>query len=313
VITVYPESGTPLWIDLLDPTPEEIAGACSTYGLDIPPRAALEEIEFSSRLQYEDGTFTISVPVTPHDRNGTGAQPTSPLGFVLTQEMLVTVRFAHLHTYESILQRVHRRERTPADIFLVIIEALVDYSADRLEELRAEAQTVSQRIFHKEMQERQQHNVTAVNRMLRNTLVEIGDMSERLSHIRDTLLVLQRAIPFLVEHGEGWIEPPVRARLKMAARDVRSLNEYEVHLTDKHQFLLDAALGFISTEQNDLFKVLTIASVVGIPPVLMAGIWGMNFRYMPELAWAYGYPLAWGAILLAGLLPLAWFKWRGWW
>jgi len=315
VITVYPESGKPLWIDLRDPTPEEIARACSDYGLNIPPRTALEEIEFSSRHQYEDGTFTLSVPVTPHDRNsnGEGDEVTTPLGFVLTKDLLVTIRFAHLHTFESIRQRVHRRERTPSDIFLVILEALIDYGADRLEELRAEALAVSQRIFHKEMQERQQHNVAAVNRMLRNTLVEIGDMGERLSHIRDTLLVLQRAIPFVVEHGESWIEAQVKARLKMAAKDVRSLNEYEVHLTDKLQFLLDAALGFISTEQNDLFKVMTIWSVAGIFPVLVAGIWGMNFQHMPELASPYGYPAALATILVAGLLPLMWFKWRGWW
>lgn len=311
MITVYPENGKPVWVDLRDPTPEEIAQACTDYGLDIPPRTELEEIEFSSRLQYEDGVFTISVPVTP--ANGNGEQHTSPLGFVLTQDLLVTVRFAHLHTFESIRQRVRRRERAPADILLVILEALIDYGADRLEELRAEAMGVSQRIFHKEMEDKQKHNVAAISRMLRRTLVEIGDMGERLSHIRDTLLVLQRAIPFLTEHGGDWIGLPVKARLKMALRDVRSLNEYEVHLTDKIQFLLDAALGFISTEQNDLFKVLTIASVVGIPPVLVAGIYGMNFHNMPELDWAYGYPLGLGLILVSGLLPLLWFKWRGWW
>ena len=94
--------------------------------------------------------------------------------------------------------------------------------------------------------------------MLRDTLVEIGDMGERLSHIRDTLLVLQRAVPFVTEHGDGWLEAAVKARLKMAGSDVQSLNDYEVHLTDKIQFLLDADLGFINTEQNDLFKVMTI-------------------------------------------------------
>lgn len=311
MITVYPESGKPVWVDLRDPTPEEIAQACTDYGLDIPPRAALEEIEFSSRLQYEDGVFTLSVPVTP--ASASNDQSTSPLGFVLTQDLLVTVRFAHLHTFESIRQRVRRRERAPADILLVILEALIDYGADRLEELRAEAMGVSQRIFHKGMEDAQRRNVAAVSRMLRRTLVEIGDMGERISHIRDTLLVLQRAVPFLTEHGGDWIGQPVKARLKMALRDVRSLNEYEVHLTDKLQFLLDAALGFISTEQNDLFKVLTIASVVGIPPVLIAGIYGMNFHHMPELSLPYGYPLGLGLIVISGLLPLLWFKWRRWW
>ena len=307
------ESGGELvWVDLFNPTNEEIAKACTEYQLDIPPREQLEEIEFSSRLQYEEGVFTISVPVTPHNKNG-GDDVTSPLGFVLTKDMLVTLRFAQLHTFEAITQRVKRRPRSAPDIFMVIMEALVDYNADRLEELRAEALKISQRIFHKELQDWQRNKVAKVNRMLRETLVEIGDMGERLSHIRDTLLVLQRAVPFVSEHGSEWLEGLVKARLKTAVADVQSLNDYEVHLTDKLQFLLDADLGFIATEQNDLFKVLTIASVVGIPPVLVAGIYGMNFHYMPELSWPDGYPFGLALIVLSGVLPLLWFKWKGWW
>jgi len=312
VLTEHQSGGKTVWVDLYNPTNEEIGRACTDYKLNIPPREQLEEIEFSSRLQYEDEIFTLSVPVTPHNRNG-GEDVTSPLGFVLTRDLLVTVRFAQLHTFEAVTARVERRPRSAPDVFLVIIEALIDYSADRLEELRAEALKISQRIFHKEMQDRQRNTVARVNRMLRDTLVEIGDMGERLSHIRDTLLVLQRAVPYVAEHGESWLENVVKARLKMAAADVQSLNEYEVHLTDKIQFLLDADLGFISTEQNDLFKVLTIASVVGIPPVLIAGIYGMNFKNMPELGWHYGYFYGLDLIVISGLLPLLWFKWRGWW
>ncbi|HVV28368.1 MAG TPA: magnesium transporter CorA family protein [Rhizomicrobium sp.] len=311
MLTVHESGGRTVWVDLYNPTNAEIAQACADYELEIPPREQLEEIEFSSRLQYEDGVFTISVPVTPHHKNGDDA--TSPLGFVMTGDILVTIHFAQLHTFEAITARVKRRTRTAPDIFMVIVEALIDYNADRLEELRAEAQTISRRIFHKDLQEGPARNVSRMARMLRDTLVEIGDMGERLSHIRDTLLVLQRAVPFVTEHGNGWIEDPVKARLKMAGSDVQSLNEYELHLTDKLQFLLDAALGFISTEQNDLFKVLTIASVVGIPPVLVAGIYGMNFHFMPELAWTLGYPFGLALIVLSALLPLWWFKVRGWW
>jgi magnesium transporter len=163
------------------------------------------------------------------------------------------------------------------------------------------------------MRTRQQNSVKRMNRMLRDTLVEIGDMGERLSHIRDTLLVMQRAVPFLAEHGDNWLDGPVKARLKMAGSDVQSLNDYEVHLTDKLQFLLDAALGFINTEQNDLFKVLTIASVVGIPPTFIASMYGMNFHDMPELTWAWGYE--WGLFLIAlsTIIPIVWFKIKGWW
>ncbi len=312
MLTEYQSGGKTVWVDLYNPTNQEIGKACTDYRIDIPPREQLEEIEFSSRLQYEDKTLTVSVPVTPHNKNG-GQDVTSPLGFVLTKDLLVTVRFAQLHTFEAITTRVKRRPRSAPDIFLVILEALIDFNADQLEGLRAEALKISQRIFHKNMLDQKGNQVAQVNRMLRETLVEIGDMGEHLSHIRDTLLVLQRAIPYVAEHGEAWMDAPIKARLKMAGADIQSLNEYEVHLTDKIQFLLDADLGFISTEQNDIFKVLTIASVVGIPPVLVAGIYGMNFHVMPELAWPYGYAYGLALIVVSALLPLWWFKRKGWW
>ena len=312
MLTEHQSGGRTVWVDLYNPTNTEIAQACTVYGIDIPPREQLEEIEFSSRLQYEDETLTVSVPVTPHNRNG-GDDLTSPLGFVLTKDLLVTVRFSELHTFEAITARVKRRERSAPDIFLVIVEAMIDYAADRLEELKAEAMKISHRIFHKHMHERQRNEGARIIRMLREILVELGDMGERLSYIRDTLLVLQRAIPYVAEHGDTWIDAPIKARLKMAAADVLSLNEYEIHLVDKLQFLLDADLGFISTEQNDLFKVMTIWSVAGIPPVLVAGIYGMNFHFMPELSWLYGYPYGLALIAISAAVPLLWFKWRGWW
>jgi len=311
VRTEHKSGGKTVWVDLCEPTEDERQKACDDFGLDIPPREELEEIEFSSRLQFEDGVFTISVPVTPHMTEG--GDVTSPLGFMLTKDLLVTIRFAHLHTFPGIIKRVERRPRAAPDIFLVILEAVVDYGADRLEELRAEALAVSNRIFHKELPKKRQRNVKKTDRMLRDTLVDIGDMGERLSHIRDTLLVLQRVAPFVAEHGNSWLEETVKARLKMVGSDVLSLNDYEVHLTDKIQFLLDAALGFINTEQNNLFKVLTIASVVGIPPTFIASMYGMNFHDMPELSWAWGYEWGLFLILLSTILPIAWFKWKGWW
>ena len=128
----------------------------------------------------------------------------------------------------------------------------------------------------------------------------------------DTLLVLQRAMPFVIEHGDGWMETLVKARLKMAAADVQSLNDYEIHLTDKLQFLLDATLGFISIAQNDVMKVMTIASVAGIPPVLVAGIYGMNFKNMPELEWRWGYFALWGVMVGIAVVMLIVFKRKKW-
>ena len=104
----------------------------------------------------------------------------------------------------------------------------------------------------------------------------------------------------------------MREHLRTPQNDLLSLNEYETHLSDKVQFLLDAVLGFINTKQNDIFQVLTVISVVGIPPTLVASIYGMNFRNMPELSWAWGYQYGLALILLSAVVPILWFKWRRW-
>ncbi len=143
-------------------------------------------------------------------------------------------------------------------------------------------------------------------------LTDIGINSNRLAQARDSLLGVGRLAAFVSEIAHEWVPEPFSVRLHAISKDVASLTDYETHLSDKVQFLLDATLGYISIEQNDLFKVLTIVSVVGVPPTLLAGIWGMNFKNMPELNWAWGYPLAWLAIILSAILPLMWFKRRGW-
>ena len=100
--------------------------------------------------------------------------------------------------------------------------------------------------------------------------------------------------------------------MKAVRSDIASLTEYESRISGNVQFVLDATLGFINIEQNDIVKTLTVASVVGIPPVLVAGIYGMNFRVMPELSWSLGYPMALVFIVVSAIIPLVWFKKRGW-
>jgi magnesium transporter len=140
----------------------------------------------------------------------------------------------------------------------------------------------------------------------------VGSVAERASRIRDSLLGLGRIAAFVMESRIEGAPSVSAARIKAIRADVASLTDYEAHLAGKVQFLLDATLGFINIEQNEIVKTLTIASVVGIPPVLVAGIYGMNFRVMPELGWSFGYPMAIGLIVVSTLIPLAWFKRRGW-
>jgi len=147
---------------------------------------------------------------------------------------------------------------------------------------------------------------------LRRALAEIGVLADRSSKVRDVLLGMGRLATFTLDMCGDTVPADFRSQLHAVSKDVGSLSDYETHLSDKTQFLLDAVLGFITIEQNDIFKVLTIASVVGVPPTLLAGIWGMNFKYMPELGWSWGYPLAVFVIVMSGVIPLFWFWRKGW-
>jgi magnesium transporter len=222
------------------------------------------------------------------------------------------VRFAPLSTFDKVSEQVRQDKdlQSATAIFAALLEAIVDRGADVLERLGADLDKVSRSVFRGDPS-RPKHFVRS-NNTLRRALTTVGMTGDRLALARDALLGVGRVAPFVLSLRKDWITPEMQARLEAVHKDVLSLNDYESQLSNKVQFLLDAILGFISIQQNDLFKVLTIVSVVGIPPTLVAGIYGMNFKFMPELNWVGGYPFGLAMIALSALIPLAWFKWRGW-
>jgi len=308
---VYKEAGVPVWVDLHNPTDDEIAQAGADCDLRIPTREELDEIETSSRLKVDGDMLTLSLPITPYHPD---QEPLStPIGFVLTPKILATIRYDELHTFHKVGTQISSDKNVynSAQIFALLVESLVEYGADKLEHLQGDTRDISNTIFHRGHVGRR--DVSKKSAMLHGILIRLGDMGERLSELRETLLTLQRAVAFVMDRGQKWIGDDVVARLKTASGDILSLNDFETHLTDKVQFLLDATLGFINNQQNDMFRVLTIASIIGIPPVFVAGVYGMNFQNQPEFHWAWGYQWGWLVIIVSTLIPIAWFKWRGWW
>jgi magnesium transporter len=299
-----------IWIDLLNPTADEKIFVESRTHIEVPSAEALSEIEASSRLQVRRGLIYLSTPILV--RSDTPEAFLSPVGFILTPTVLVTVRFAKLTTFDQVAEQIRNDPSLGSNVgvFTALLEAVVDRGADVLEGLRGELDRISRKVFHGNPIHLR-HAVRSTN-TLRTTLSAVGGIGERVSQARDVMLGVGRIASFAHDIGEEWITPEFKVRLKAVLKDVASLNEYEAHLSGKVQFLLDAVLGYITIEQNDLFKVLTIASVVGIPPTLIAGIYGMNFKFMPELDWTWGYPLGLAAILVSAIIPLIWFKWRGW-
>jgi magnesium transporter len=298
------------WLDLLDPTEDERASVERNYRFKLPSREELSEVESSSRIFEENGALFLSIPFISHGRGVD--EPLSPIGFVLSNDMLVTIRYTQLRSFDTVAAKFSECDARPAsvDVFAALVEEMVDFNADWLEDVAAELNAVSRAVFVKSRKSRR--HLTRSNDALQRTLIEVGNAGERLSRIRGSLLGLQRIVPFVAKPERDWIPNKTRTRLNSVQTDLLSLTDYETHLSDKVQFLLDAVLGFISTKQNDIFTVLTIVSVIGFPPTLVASIYGMNFKNMPELQWAWGYQFGLALIVLSTVLPILWFKWRGW-
>jgi magnesium transporter len=299
-----------VWVDLLNPTQAEIEMIEGHTGLRVPKMEDLQEIERSSQLAVDDGVLRLSAPIMA--KADTDHPDLSYVGMILTPKLLITVRFEALKMFEAVAERAcpDGRDTSSMAVFTALLEAFVDRQADLLERARAHLDTVSHAAFRNPaLSPRRQKRS---NEALRVRLRTLGRIGERTSMIRDSLLSMGRIAPFVQETAKHWIEPEFQRRLTAVVQDIESLNLFEEHLSNKVQFLLDAILGFISIEQNDVFKVLTIASVVGIPPTLVASMYGMNFHNMPELSWTFGYQWGLGLIVVTTLIPLAWFKWRGW-
>ena len=298
------------WIDLLTPTADEIARVAADYGIAVPSRDSLQEIETSSRLKAVGQVLYVSMPLAIQDESA-GFAPV-PLGFVLSAQLLVTVRYSDVLAFSQVEARVGQKQDLGSTrAFCALIEAMVDFSADKLEKLSGDLAMVSARVFgrHSSSQEHDKR----VAQGLRDCLKAIGIAGDQLSRSRESVLGLQRIIGFVVKTATDWITPEEKTRLGTAQQDLVSLVDFQAHLSGKSQFLLDAILGFINTEQNEIFKVLTIVSVVGIPPTLIASMYGMNFHDMPELSWRWVYPYALALMALSIFLPILWFKRRGWW
>ncbi|MCK1340921.1 magnesium transporter CorA family protein [Bradyrhizobium sp. 38] len=299
-----------IWADLLDATAEEKQFVERLLKIRIPSAESLSEIEASSRLIFEHGTLYLSAPAVR--LNEDNEAEITPVGFVIGPHVLVTVRFAPLPIFDDIGKRIGSDDSLENGmcVFTSLIEAMVDRGADILEHLGAKVDRLSRGVFTGGLV-RSKRPVRSSRRM-REALENIGELADRLAKARDVLLGVGRIASFAGDVGSEWITAASKKRLEAVSKDVVSLGDYETRLSDKIQLLLDAVLGFINIQQNELFKILTIVSVVGVPPTILVGIWGMNFKHMPELDWTFGYPLAWLAIIASGVLPLIWFRRRGW-
>ncbi len=299
------------WVDLLDPTQDEISRVAHRFGLEVPSRESLAEIEASSRTRQDGDRLVMSAPLI---RQQDGHPVMAPTGFVLMPDALVTIRFADYAAFDAVHEGLGREKRqvTAGEIMTLLLEDVVDRAADRLERAAEALAEASHEIFSEPEKAHKRHKVGRETRRLQALMIHIGRTNEELVKVRHSFLSIGRIAGFILDRCTPRIEDSLRDRLKSVQHDIQSLDEFENSLVSRVSLLLDAAIGFISIEQNDVVRLLTVVSVAGVPPVLIAGIYGMNFKLMPELDWHWGYPFALALMVVSTLLPVWWFKWRDW-
>ncbi len=296
-----------LWIDLISPTVEERNVVNQALGMEMPTRADMEEIEVSSRLYHEDGGYFMTALILGN--SDTDHPVADVVTFVLVREKLLTIRYFDpqpFKTYSARCERTVVPAQRGDEILLGLLDVIIDRMADVLERAGTEVETISREIFDTQVKQ------TAGGRDFQGILRRLGRKHDLTGKMRESLLTIGRMLSFLSPAMEGKPNKDVRSHTKTLTRDVQSLQDHTSYLVSKLGYLQDGTLGLINNEQNNIIKIMSVAAMVFLPPTLLASIWGMNFRYMPDLNWILGYPLALLLMAVSAVLPYLWFKRRGW-
>jgi magnesium transporter len=296
-----------VWIDLETPAVGEDKVVERLLGIAVPTREEMQEIEVSSRLYVENGARYMTA--TLMCQSDTVSPRTTPITFILAGHRLVTVRYDEPRPFMIVghkLGRMCPQNVTGEIVLMDLLDAVIDRSADILERVGLEIDQVSHDIF-------EPTGAADRSRSYTDILKIIGSKGDLTSKVRESLVSIGRLVLFLANEADNlkWAKD-MRAQLKVMQRDVGSLSDHATYLSNKIQFLLDAMLGMVSLEQNNVIKIFSVAAVVFMPPTLIASIYGMNFKHMPELNWEFGYPIAFLVMLIAAVLPYFFFKWKKW-
>ncbi|MCW5697569.1 MAG: magnesium transporter CorA family protein [Bauldia sp.] len=299
------------WIDIKDPTHEEDRAAERFLGVPVPTAEEASEIEFSSRFYVDGGAVGMTATILSGvDLNEPAL---TPFTFVLHGDKLATVRYADFVAFRQFMARSSHPESgcdDPIGIVFAITEAIIDRLADVVEKTGAEIDKLNGEIFRRVTPGGRRRE-----RRLEAILTQIGNQNDIVSKARESIASLERMIQFITAGRPGplaRIDKDEEPRLKLMQRDIRSLSDQTSYLSNKTTFLLDATLGLISVQQNEVIRILTVAATILLPPTLIGTIYGMNFTFMPELDWPWGYPLALGLMAVAALIPFVYLKRRGW-
>ncbi|WP_194720723.1 magnesium/cobalt transporter CorA [Noviherbaspirillum malthae] len=296
------EKAAPVWVDLTDPNDEERAWVKSIYGVTLPGEDEVKDIEASARYyEAENGDLHLRTDFLLEEDDGPSRVVT--VAFILARNMLFSVHNDDLPVFRLVRMRARSRPGSIGDYKDVLLDLYAtdaEYSADALEGIYQSLEEVSRRVLQKQL----------TDQNAADALSSIAQEEDLNGRIRRNMMDTRRAVSFLMRGRLLNTEQFEEAR--QILRDIESLDGHTAFLFDKINFLMDATVGFININQNKIIKIFSVASVAFLPPTLIASIYGMNFRVLPELNWSMGYPFALTLMLGSAIAPFWYFRRRGW-
>ena len=296
-----------VWVDLLEPTSSEERAVERLLAIDVPSREEMREIETSNRLYEENGTLYMTATVVT--KIDTDRPESAAVTFILSHNRLITNRYVDPLPFRRFIAYAERHPAaatTAPGLLAGLLESIIERTADVLERVGAGIDDLSASVFSPESKTPSQ------GRNLRGVMERIGRDGDLTSKARESLVTLARQLTFIQQSTAVQMPNELRARYRSMSRDVLALADHASFVANKSSFMLQATLGLINIEQNNIIKIFSVAAAVFLPPTLIASIYGMNFHVMPELDWPFGYPLALGLILVSAVLPYLYFRRRGW-
>jgi magnesium transporter len=295
---------TAVWIDLLEPTIGEEKAVEVHFGIDVPTREEMKEIEASNRLYEENGSLYMTATVAA--KLDTDHPVSTAVTFILTGGRLVTNRYLDTKPFKQFATYAQTHPaacQTGVAILAGIVEAIVERIADILERVGGDLDGISGNIFAR----------NGSSRNLRSMIERIGFSGDLNSKARESLLSLGRLLMFVQQANVADMTNEQRQRFRSISRDVVSLSDHASFLGTKISFLLEATLGLISVEQNNIIKIFSVAAVLFLPPTLIASIYGMNFALLPQLPGEYSnFFFSIGLMIASMGVTYALFKRKGW-
>ncbi|WP_428642389.1 magnesium transporter CorA family protein [Roseibium sp.] len=300
-----PLPATSVWIDLVSPTYEEQLSAEKLMGAEIPTREEIASIETSERLYVEPGAVVMTAQLPVATR--TIDPSLSSVTFVLNAKRLVTVRYGEPKSIELLNRKVQNdttiAHRGPA-VFFALLDIIVDRCADEMENASARYDALSLEVFGDGLNTRKTASYQVA-------IKRLGLIGLHVSKMHDVCTSLLRVMLFLSTHAKRLgLSEEQTSDCKMYSRDIHSIKEHGDALDNKLNFLLDATVGLVTLEQNQISKIFTVLGLVFLPPTLIASIYGMNFSNMPELKWEQGFAFSLGLMFVSVVATFLFFRWK---